>query len=299
MWFVQVSGAVSARQGSNGGSVPFVLCGKGQDIDTTSRNSRKSSTNATRISTDALKLFSFPPQYTTSTPATPSLYHKKHFFRQACCAKPPGNPCRKASNARTSVTYCSPSSKLTRCSSSWSVGSDIQPSMGRALSAISIVSRTSKHDTTHHSRIAQGSHTFVENITHGRIIQNHHPRQIRLHSTQILDIRPVPESAMLPIIPSRKILPLPLQIINHGIRVLLHGSREYYQGVPFRDLAQEFVHVGPFVDVVEDGHALDGGRGGVGGGACGGDGVGGGGVVEADFDHVALAHAAAFGHAVD
>lgn len=43
-------------------------------------------------------------------------------------------PSRKASNARTSVTYCNPSSRGTRCSRSLSVGSLIQPSMGIALS---------------------------------------------------------------------------------------------------------------------------------------------------------------------
>ena len=49
----------------------------------------------------------------------------------ACCAC----PCRNANSARTSVTYCSPSSIGIRCRRSLSVGSEIQPSIGIALSA--------------------------------------------------------------------------------------------------------------------------------------------------------------------
>lgn len=45
-------------------------------------------------------------------------------------------PRRRASRARTSVTYCSPSSSGTRCSRSLSVGSLIQPSIGIALSVV-------------------------------------------------------------------------------------------------------------------------------------------------------------------
>jgi hypothetical protein len=44
------------------------------------------------------------------------------------------SPRRNASNARTSVTYCSASNIGTKCSRSLSVGSLIQPSIGTALS---------------------------------------------------------------------------------------------------------------------------------------------------------------------
>ena len=45
------------------------------------------------------------------------------------------SPLLSASNARTSVTYCSASSRGIKCSKSLSVGSLIQPSIGIALSA--------------------------------------------------------------------------------------------------------------------------------------------------------------------
>ena len=44
------------------------------------------------------------------------------------------SPIRRASNARTSVAYCRPSSKGIRCNRWLSVGSLIQPSIGMALS---------------------------------------------------------------------------------------------------------------------------------------------------------------------
>src|SRR2546429_5312559 len=45
------------------------------------------------------------------------------------------SPLLSASNALTSVTYCSASSKGIKCNKSLSVGSLIQPSIGMALSA--------------------------------------------------------------------------------------------------------------------------------------------------------------------
>lgn len=53
-----------------------------------------------------------------------------HVYAMCCPSSPP----RNASNARTSCTYCKPSSIGTRCMRSVSVGSLIQPWMGIALS---------------------------------------------------------------------------------------------------------------------------------------------------------------------
>ena len=78
-----------------------------------------------------------------------------------------GMPSRSASSARTSVTYCKPSSSGIRCSRSWSVGSLIQPSMGMALSGITV------------SIGCLGSHwagadlTWMENVAQGAVVKNH------------------------------------------------------------------------------------------------------------------------------
>jgi hypothetical protein len=55
-----------------------------------------------------------------------------HVLRSAC-------PSRNARRARTSVTYCRPSRRGTRCKRSLSVGSLIQPSIGIALSDTRLV----------------------------------------------------------------------------------------------------------------------------------------------------------------
>lgn len=134
-------------------------------------------------------------------------------------------------------------------------------------------------------------HTFMKNITHRAIIQNHNPTQIRLDRTQILNVRAIPERAMLPIIPAHKKLALLLEPVDDRVGVLLHAGREDDEFVPFADFAQEVVAVGPFVDVVQDWvlRAEDVGRA---GGETDGH-------VEFDFDHVAAGHAAAFGEGVD
>lgn len=50
--------------------------------------------------------------------------------------------------------------------------------------------------------------TFVEDVAHGAVINDHNPAEVRLHLSQILDISPVSERAVLPVIPSCKILAL-------------------------------------------------------------------------------------------
>ena len=128
----------------------------------------------------------------------------------------------------------------------------------------------------------------MEDIAQRAIIQYHNPTEIRLHRAQILDVRPVPERAMLPVVPAGKILPLLLQPVDDRVRVFLHRGREDDEVVPFADFAEEVVAVGPFVHVVEDG-VLGPQRGAaVTDGCC-----------ELHFDHVPAGHATAFSQRVD
>jgi hypothetical protein len=121
--------------------------------------------------------------------------------------------------------------------------------------------------------------TFMKNIAHGTIIQNSDPTQIWLDATEILYICSVPKCAMLAIIPALEELALLLQPVDHGVGVLLNAGGEDDESVPLAHLAEKFVAVGTFVDVVEDG-VLRSDDGGVGGG------VETNGCVELDFYHV-------------
>lgn len=128
----------------------------------------------------------------------------------------------------------------------------------------------------------------MKNIAQRAIIQYHNLTQIRLHRAQILDIRPIPERTMLPVIPARKILPLLLQPVDDRVCIFLHRGREDDEVIPFADLAQEVVAVGPFVHIVQNGVL------GPEGGATETDGC-----CELDLDHVPAGHAAAFGEGMD
>jgi len=92
-----------------------------------------------------------------------------------------------------------------RCSRPWSVGSLIQPSMGIALSAAHGQSLRLCSDVCTRSTL-----TLVEDVAHRAVINDHDSAQIRLHLGQVLDIGPIAECAMLPIIPSREVLALRL-----------------------------------------------------------------------------------------
>ena len=143
-----------------------------------------------------------------------------------------GMPSRSASSARTSVTYCKPSSSGIRCSRSWSVGSLIQPSMGMALSGITI------------STGCLGSHwagadlTWMENVAQGAVVKNHDLAEIGLNLSKVLDVSPVTNSAVLSIVSACKVLALHLEPVNDGICVLLNRRGEYDQILPFTDLSR-------------------------------------------------------------
>lgn len=135
-------------------------------------------------------------------------------------------------------------------------------------------------------------HTFVKDVAHGAIIQNGDPAQIRLDAAQILNICSVAKGAMLAVEAAVEELAFLLQPIDDRVGVLLHTGGEDDELVPLAHLAEEFVAVRTFVDVVEDGvlrtedgcvrRGADSDRG-----------------VELDFDHVAGGHAAAFGEGMD
>ena len=78
--------------------------------------------------------------------------------------------------------------------------------------------------------------TLVKDVAHGTIIDDHDSAEIRLNLGQIFDISPVAERAVLPVVPSRKVLALRLQPVNNWVGVLLHGRREDDQIVPFTHL---------------------------------------------------------------
>ena len=68
--------------------------------------------------------------------------------------------------------------------------------------------------------------TFVENVAHGAVINDHDFAQIRLDLGQILDISPVAKGAMLPIIAARKVLALCFKPIDDGVGIFLHRRSE-------------------------------------------------------------------------
>lgn len=80
--------------------------------------------------------------------------------------------------------------------------------------------------------------TWVKHIAQGAVIENHDFTEIRLDLSKILDVGPVTESAVLPVVSSDKILALHLQPVDDGIGVFLHRGGEYNEIVPFTDLAQ-------------------------------------------------------------
>lgn len=208
---------------------------------------------------------------------------------------------RSASNARTSVTYCKPSSSGIKWSKPLSVGSLIQPSIGIALSVVDGQSVPASADP--HGR---GRLTFMEDVAHGTVINNHDPAEIGLYLGQIFDVSPVTERAVLSIVPSCKVLALGFQPVNDRIGVLLYRSCKDDQVVPFthlwrvglaghspvgcvlRYLFEKFVTMGPLVNIVQDGNlgsyylatSTNG-------------------LLQLHFDHMSRCVAPALGHAVD
>jgi hypothetical protein len=81
-------------------------------------------------------------------------------------------------------------------------------------------------------------HTFMKNVAHGAIVYNHNFAQVWLDLSQVFDVCPIPESAMLPIIPPSKVFALYFKPVDDRVGVLLHRCRKNNQIVPFTDLVK-------------------------------------------------------------
>jgi hypothetical protein len=79
----------------------------------------------------------------------------------------------------------------------------------------------------------------MEDVAQGAVIKNHDLAEVRLNLCKVLDVSPVANSAVLPVVSSCKVLALHLQPVDDGISVLLNRCGEYNQIVPFADLVPE------------------------------------------------------------
>jgi len=79
--------------------------------------------------------------------------------------------------------------------------------------------------------------TFVEDITHRAVIQDHDSAEVWLDLAKILDVCAVPERTVLTIVPSTEVGPFSLQPVDHRISILLNRRRENDEIVPLRHLS--------------------------------------------------------------
>lgn len=68
---------------------------------------------------------------------------------------------------------------------------------------------------------------WMEYIANGAVIEDHDLAQVRFNLRQILNIRPVTERAMLPVVPPCKVFTLDFQPVDNRIGVLLDRRSEY------------------------------------------------------------------------
>jgi hypothetical protein len=78
----------------------------------------------------------------------------------------------------------------------------------------------------------------MENVAQGAVIKNHDFAEVRLNLSKILDVSPVTEGAVLPIVPSHEVLALDLKPIDDRIGILLYRSSEDDEIIPFTNLAR-------------------------------------------------------------
>jgi hypothetical protein len=64
--------------------------------------------------------------------------------------------------------------------------------------------------------------TWMENVAHGAVIEDHDFAQVGLNLSEIFDVGPVAKRAVLSIVSSSKVLALDFQPIDDRISVLLH-----------------------------------------------------------------------------
>jgi hypothetical protein len=78
--------------------------------------------------------------------------------------------------------------------------------------------------------------TWVEYVAQGAVIKNHDFAQIGFDLSKVLDVSPVAEGAVLPIVSSHKVLALHFQPIDDRIGILLYGGSEDDEVIPLTDL---------------------------------------------------------------
>ena len=78
--------------------------------------------------------------------------------------------------------------------------------------------------------------TFVEDVAHRAVINDHDFAKVRLHLGKVLDISSVSEGTMLPVIAACEVLAFRLEPVNDWVSILLHAGRECDQIIPLGDL---------------------------------------------------------------
>ena len=78
--------------------------------------------------------------------------------------------------------------------------------------------------------------TFVKNVAHRAIVQDHDLAQVRLDLRQVLDVRAVAVRAVLPVVAAREVGALALEPVDDRVGVLLHRGGEDDEVEPFADL---------------------------------------------------------------
>jgi hypothetical protein len=64
--------------------------------------------------------------------------------------------------------------------------------------------------------------TFMEDVAHWTVVQDHDPAKIRLNRAEIFDISAVSEGTMLPVVPGLEVFPLLFQPVDDWIGIFLH-----------------------------------------------------------------------------
>lgn len=100
----------------------------------------------------------------------------------------------------------------------------------------SIVCRPSLAQAAQHVRAKRL--TLVKDVAHGAVINDHDAAEVRLNLGQIFDVSPIAERAVLPVVPSCKVLALRFQPVDYWVGVFLHRRCKDYQVVPLTHLLQ-------------------------------------------------------------
>lgn len=78
--------------------------------------------------------------------------------------------------------------------------------------------------------------TFVKDVAHRTVVQDHDLAEVRLDLSKILDVCAIAESAVLAVVAASKVFALDLQPVNDRVGVLLDRGCEDNKVVPLRDL---------------------------------------------------------------